>query len=313
MTDEPPVWDGAGPLHPQVQAIVDADPGDAEPSDLLARRGAYAAIADRLGGTPPAVAAVADDRVGAVGVRVYRPLPEAEAIAGVIVYAHGGGWQLGDLNGFDRVAHALCAASGHHVVSVDYRLAPEHRFPAARDDVLDVVDWAGGAGADAYGWDGRRLVVAGDSAGAQLAVVAARERPGPICAQVLAYPALDATLSGASYTRFASGPMLTRAAMARLWRDYRGDEDPRHPHLSPLLATAHGGTPPTCIVLASHDVLRDDGLTYAGRLRAAGVTVEVRDYAGMVHGFLRWAGAVDAAGTALAAMGAFAARELART
>jgi acetyl esterase len=299
-------------LHPQIQVVVDGDPGDAEPSDLLALRAAYAAIADHLGGIPPAVASVGDDLVDGVPARIYRPLPEADGPAGVVVYTHGGGWQLGDLDGFDRVARALCAATGHHVVSVDYRLAPEHPFPAARDDVLRVVDWAGGAGAAAYGWDGARVVVAGDSAGAQLAVVAARARPGAVRAQVLAYPALDATLGGASYARFAGGPMLTRAVMARLWREYCGDADPRHPDLSPLLAAEHAGTPPTFIVLASHDVLRDDGLAYAQALREAGVHVQVRDCDGMVHGFLRWAGAVDEAGESLAAMGAFAARELAR-
>jgi len=299
------------PLHPQVQAIVDAAPDGAKETSLAVSRRAYAAVADRLGGVPASVAAVTDDVVGAVPIRLYRPLAPARGAAGVIVYAHGGGWQLGDLDGFDPVARALCAGSGHHVVSVDYRLAPEHPFPAARDDVVRVVDWAAGAGAAAYGWDAERLAVAGDSAGGQLAVVAARARPEGVRAQVLAYPTLDATLNGATYTRFADGPMLTRAKMAGLWLGYAAGADPRHPDLSPLLAADHMGTPPTLIVLASHDVVRDDGLAYAARLREARVPVAVRDCPGMVHGFVRWAGAVDEAGRTLAAMGAFAGQGLA--
>lgn len=276
----------------------------------MALRGAYAAIAARLGGTPPAVAAVADDRAAQVPVRVYRPLPadpDPARPAGVIVYAHGGGWRLGDLDGFDRIARALCAGSGQHVLSVDYRLAPEHPFPAARDDVLAAVDWAAADGATAHGWDGGLLVVCGDSAGAQLAAVAARRRRALVRAQLLAYPALDATMSGASYARFRDGPMLSAAVMERCWRDYAAGHDPRDPDLSPLLAEDLEGVPPALVIAASHDVLRDDALRYVARLRAAGVSVTLRDVPGHVHGYLRWAGAVDEAGRSLAAMGAYAA------
>jgi acetyl esterase len=314
VTDQPSAglgWPGA--LHPQVQAIVDGDPGDVEPADLWALRAAYTAIVDRLGGTPPAVGASDEACAGTVPVRIYTPRPAADGPAGVIVDAHGGGWQMGDLDGFDRVARALCAGSGQHVVSVDYRLVPEHPFPAARDDVVAALDWASGPGATARGWDGARIVVAGDSAGAQLAVVAARKRPGCVCAQVLAYPALDATCSSPTYARLATAPMLTREEMAHLWQDYCGEQDPRHPDLSPLLAgDGHAGAPPTLLVLPSHDVLRGDGEAYAALLRTAGVDVEVRECPGMVHGFLRWAGAVDEAGRSLAAMGAYAAATIAR-
>ena len=309
---------GPGPLNPQVQAIVDADPTDNEPGDLVAVRGAYAAIAERLGGSPPTVAAVADDTVttGAVPpvpVRVCRPDPPAAGRAGVVVFCHGGGWQLGDLDGFDRVARALCAGSGHHVVSVEYRLAPEHPFPAARDDVVAVLDWASGPGAAAYGWDGRHVVLAGDSAGAQLAILAGQARPEAVCGQVLGYPALDPWCAGASYTTFEHGPMLTREVMVTLWADYLAATDPDDPALTVLRPGGAGlaAAPSTLVVLASHDVLRDDGLAYAAALGEVGVPVEVRDCAGTVHGFLRWAGAVDAAGEALAAMGAFAGRRIA--
>jgi acetyl esterase len=301
------------PLHPQIQALLDSDPGDAEPSELEARRGAYAAIVERLGGIPPAVAAVADEAVGAdaVPVRVYRPVPEADGPAGVVVYAHGGGWCMGDLDGFDRIARALCSASGHHVVSVGYRLAPEHPFPAARDDVLAAVDWSAGDGAAAYGWHGDRLALCGDSAGAQLVAVAARHRRALVRAQLLAYPALDATMSGGSYRRFSEGTMLSADVMAACWADYAAGADPRDPDLSPGLADDLEGLPAALIVLASHDVLRDDGRAYAERLQAAGVDVTLCEVAGHVHGFLRWAGAVDAAGDTLAAMGTYARAALA--
>lgn len=299
-------------LHPQIQALVDGEPQDVEPGDLWALRAAYGAVVDRLGGTPPAVGASDEACVGDVPVRVYTPRPAADGPAGVIVYTHGGGWQMGDLDGFDRVARALCAGSGQRVVSVDYRLAPEHPFPAARDDVIAVLDWVAGTGAAAHGWDPARVVVAGDSAGAQLAVVAARARPGAVCGQVLAYPALDATCSAESYTLHASAPMLTREVMGRLWDEYAAGADPRDPDLSPLLATdGHERTPPTLIVLPSHDVLRGDGEAYASLLEDAGVAVTIRECPGMVHGFLRWAGAVDEAARSLAAMGAFAAEAIA--
>lgn len=249
---------------------------------------------------------------GRVPVRVYRPLPAADGPAGVIVYAHGGGWMLGDLDGFDRIGRALCSGSGHHVVSIDYRLAPEHPFPAARDDVLTAVDWAAGSGAAAYGWEGERLVVCGDSAGAQLVAVAARRRRGRVRAQVLAYPALDATLSGASYATFRDGPMLSAAVMEECWSGYAGTHDRHHPDLSPLLAGDLKGLPPAFVIAASHDVLRDDALRYAERLRMAGVEVTLRDVAGHPHGYLRWAGAVDEAGRSLAAMGAYAAAAIVR-
>ena len=276
-------------------------------------RGAYKAIAERLGGVPAHVREAIDTRVGEADVRVYRPDPEADGPAGIIVYVHGGGWRLGDLDDFDRIGRALCAASGHHVVSVGYRLAPEHPFPAARDDVLGVVDWATDAGASSYGWDPGRVVLCGDSAGAQLAAVAARHRRGPaLRAQMLAYPALDATLSADSYKRLDGSPMLTAQVMRDCWADYAGGHDPTDPDLSPGLAEDLGGLPPTLIVVASHDVLRDDGTRYAERLRAAGIDVVVRDVDGHPHGFLRWAGAVDAAGETLAAMGQYAAAALGR-
>jgi acetyl esterase len=258
------------------------------------------------------VAAACDERVGEAPVRVYRPLPEADGPAGVIVYAHGGGWRLGDLDDFDRIGRALCAASGHHVVSVGYRLAPEDPFPAARDDVLAAVDWAMDGGAAHYGWDAERVVLCGDSAGAQLVAVAARHRRGAVRAQVLAYPALDATLSADSYRRLADSPMLSAAVMEECWSDYAGAHDRQDPDLSPGLAEDLAGLPPALIVVASHDVLRDDGTRYADRLRAAGIDVTVRDIAGHPHGFLRWAGAVDEAGRTLAAMGEYAAAALAR-
>ncbi len=224
-----------------------------------------------------------------VPVRVYHPTAPAQQL-GAIVWYHGGGWVIGDLDGFDHVARELCEVSGQVVVSVDYRLAPEHPYPAGPDDAETALRWVAGDGAAHLGIDAGRVAVGGDSAGGQLAVLAALRAPGLAVAQLLVYPALDPELASDSYRDFADGPMLTTAEMDLCWKAYAGAA-PRADLALPGLA----GAPPAWIAVAAHDPLRDDGLQYAAALRAAGVDAQSVIYDDMTHGFLRWGGVVERA------------------
>lgn len=286
-----------GPLHPQIAALVARDEsttgldGDGPP-DLAAIRASYLQAALELGGTPEEVTAITDlDVAGDVPVRVYEPLVRDPG-SGVIVWHHGGGWIMGDLAGFDHVARELANRARRVVVSVDYRLAPEHPHPAAVEDAAGVLGWAVGEGAVRFGWDAGAVVVGGDSAGAQVAAAAALAVPGAASGQLLVYPALDAAMDSDSYRTFEDGPMLTRGAMAGCWAAYlAGGSGP----VAPFDGSDLAGMPPARIALAGHDPLLDDGRRYAELLRAAGVDVEVRRFEDMTHGFLRWGGAVDRA------------------
>ncbi|MGQ7937573.1 alpha/beta hydrolase [Paraburkholderia sp. D1E] len=222
--------------------------------------------------------------------RLYRPV-EAQS-DGATVFFHGGGFVIGNLDTHDHVCRDLCAGSGAAVIAVDYRLAPEHRFPAAVDDSLAAVRWIA-QNAAAFSLDPSRIVVAGDSAGANLAAVTAlrvRDVGGPeLRAQVLVYPVTDYhTPPTRSYIDNQTGYSLTRAAMIRFWRDYLLDEhDAAHPHASPLRAVSLSGLPPALVVTAEFDPLRDEGEAYAHRLLDAGVPVTLRRYDGLIHGFFR--------------------------
>lgn len=280
------------------------------PADLAAERAEYLDATLRLGGAAEPVAATEDVVIpsydGArLPARVYAPLhaPDSDAL---LVWLHGGGWYVGDIPTFDRVARVLANASGARVLLPEYRLAPEHRWPSQIRDAGAVVAWARDAGAEQLGTDPARVVLGGDSAGGQLAVVAARHAASaasgasPLRALLLAYPALDPTLSSESYKTFADGPMLTRDDMERCWSFYLGDDaDRADPDVAPLRADDLGALPPTSIALAEQDPLRDDGAALASALEAAGVPVTLRVFDGMVHSFLRWGGVVDAAGDAL--------------
>ena len=292
-------------VDPAILALVaeEAAKGGAEPT-LAELRAAYLPTAVALGGEPAAVAAVEDVAVprpdgGAVPVRVYRPL-EPWAVPGLaLIWFHGGGWVLGDLDGFDRVARQLANAGRCVCVSVDYRLAPEHPFPAAIEDARAVVAWATGAGAVVLRTDPARVAVGGDSSGGQVAAAAAVGARDAVCAQLLVYPALDPQLASAAYAEFADGPMLTAAAMQTFWAAYRGERPAGDPALD-VRAGDLRGAPPARIAIAAHDPLRDDGLRYAELLGAAGVAVQTLTFPTMTHGFLRWGGVVDEAADALA-------------
>ena len=233
---------------------------------------------------------------GPVRVRVYTP--EGVGPFPVVVFFHGGGFVICDLDTHDALARALCRTSGAVVISVDYRLAPEHKFPAAVDDAVAATRWAMDQ-ADAIGGDPSRVVVAGDSAGGNLATVAClrlRDEGGPLPkGQALLYPITtchpDTT---PSYRLYADGYGLTRASM--LWFVGHYLPDPAladDPSASPLLAHDLRGLPPALVMTAEYDLLRDEADLYAARLRDAGVPTAVIPFPGMIHGFLRYVGILD--------------------
>jgi acetyl esterase len=290
-------------VHPQIQAIADqrvlaADDSEPGPPALEAIRAGYLQTAIELGGPVEPVGDVADVVIpraggGRVRARVYTPLAPV-ASRGLLVWCHGGGWVSGDLEGFDRVARQLANAGGVPCVSVDYRLAPEHPFPAALEDAQAAVTWARGAGAEQLGTDPRLVVAGGDSAGGQLIALALQRTRAPVRTQLLVYPALDPACESEAYRTYADGPMLTRGDMVACWQAYRGALDARSDELSPV-AGELAGLPAARIAVAEHDPLRDDGLAYAAALQAAGVAVEILHFETMTHGFLRWGGIVEQA------------------
>ncbi len=238
---------------------------------------------------------------GPIPARLYEPVSEP---AGTVACFHGGGWVLGTLDDFDAVCRMLAVTSGARVVSVDYRLAPEHRFPAAIDDAFAGLVWA------AERYSEGPIVVAGDSAGGNLAAVSAlraREAGGPdITLQVLVYPIVDCDLTRPSYVECSgSNLILNMAEMAWFWDHYVPDEAEReHPHASPIRASSLEGLPPAYIVIAHHDPLRDEGAAYAAALEAAGVPVTVTMHDDQIHAFFVLVNLLDSADRAVAAAGA---------
>src|ERR1700744_1267970 len=221
---------------------------------------------------------VIPSQAGGMRARVYSPSAGAP---GLVVYYHGGGWVVGSLDGWDSSVRALAVASGCDVVSVDYRLAPEHVFPAAADDAYDALVWAASTSGPAQG---RPIVVAGDSAGGNLAAVAAlraRDFGGPpVVLQVLVYPVVDCDLDRRSYREFDGDELIVnRRDMAWFWDHYAADPASRsNPYASPLRAPRPSGLPPVYLVTAEHDPLRDEGFAYADRLRAGPAPGEHRHY-----------------------------------
>jgi acetyl esterase/lipase len=236
---------------------------------------------------------------GPIPVRVYSA---AEGDAPVLVYFHGGGWVLGSI----VTAHGICATLARLadcvVVSVDYRLAPEHRYPAALEDAWAATTWLA-EHADEVGGRAGLLAVGGDSAGGNLAAVAAiraRDAGLPLALQLLVYPVLDADLDSASYVEFTDGYMLTREGMAWFWDEYLPEGDRFQPDASPLRAPDFSGVAPALVITAEYDPLRDEGEAYARKLEDAGVRATLSRYEGMIHGFFRMPAMFDRADDALA-------------
>jgi len=293
-------------LDPQLDAILAQARAQGLPdfADLppLACRGLYRTIL-AAADVAPADVIVQDRRITAaatsLALRLYTP--RTEGPHAVVVYYHGGGYMLGDLDGYDNVCRQLCHDSGAIVVAVDYRLAPEHPFPAAVDDCWAALLWVA-KHAQGFGADPQRLALAGDSAGAVLATVMtllARDAQGPrIRFQALLYPPAAGGHDGDYPSRalYAAGPTLTQRTMDYFSRhtfgaagkapDFRG---------APLLAESLAGLPPALLMVAGFDALRDEALAYGEALRAAGNAVTTLEYAGLAHGFISMAGRVAAA------------------
>ena len=278
------------PLHPEYQAMLRELAEQAGPAlvdlPLAAARDLYRAMQPAAPDLP--VGAVEDVDAAGTAVRIYRPFGAGPFPMAMMF--HGGGWVIGDLATADRQSREVCRSAGALVISVDYRLAPEHRFPAAAEDCYAATAWAA-ENAGRHGGDGKRLAVVGDSAGGNLAAVVAhmaRDRQGPdIAFQLLVYPVTDGVhFDNASYRDNADGYLLTAEAMHWFWNHYAPDlEDRRGPYASPLLAEHWQGLPPALVMTAEFDPLRDEGEAYARKLAAAGVSARLARYDGFIHGF----------------------------
>lgn len=299
------------PVDPQIQAILDKAAG-LPPTHTLSVAAARARYEARLDALPPPapVAAVAERTIdgpgGPLKLRIYTPEGDPAGGGGpfpLMVFFHGSGFVLCSLDTHDGMCRNLCAGAGVVVVSVDYRLAPEHRFPAAPDDCLAATRWVAAHAADLNG-DPARLLVAGDSAGGNLAAVTAlriREEGGPkLAGQLLMYPATaHCSADMPSYAENAEGYGLTRATMEWFWAHYASPVDAQNPHAAPLAAADLSRLPPALVQTAEYDPLRDEGVHYAERLLEAHVPTELSRWDGMNHGFLFWVGQVDAATEAM--------------
>jgi acetyl esterase len=288
-------------LHPEARALLEMmDAQGAPPLESQDPAEARIGRVERmkiLGGKPDALGRVENLSIpgpgGDVPVRVYAS--EYGGVRPALVYFHGGGFVFGNLDTHDAVCRALAKESGAVMISVDYRLSPEHKFPAAVEDSHAATVWAA-ANAERLGIDARRIAVGGDSAGGNLATVVAmrcRDAGGPaLASQMLINPVTDfSSFETPSYRELGEGYFLTRAAMVWFAGHYLSSaEQARNPEVSPLLAPDLSGLPPALVITAEFDPLRDEGEAYAQRLQQAGVPVTVTRYPGMIHGFVAMRG-----------------------
>lgn len=299
-------------LHPEARALLRLmEEKGVPPTHTLAPAEAREFYRQRRTFTqpePPQVGAVRDlearGPAGPIPLRSYRPLgAPADAMLPVLVYYHGGGWVIGDLDTHDVLCRQLCNLSGCAVIAVDYRMGPENRFPAAVDDALAAARWVCKEAA-ALKVDANRMAVGGDSAGGNLAAVvalAAREAGDlPLAFQLLIYPATDQRRGAPSHTTNGQGYLLTKDSM-----DYYHDHyiaDPAHDldwRASPLLHTDHAKLPPAFVVTAGYDPLRDEGLEYAQKLTEAGTRASLVNFERQIHGFITMGRVIDEANVAV--------------
>jgi acetyl esterase len=296
------------PLDPQIEAMRDRRIRSATPQlytlSLAEARAADLASIQAEAGEPEAVFEVREEALPLgdrkIPVRIYRPSDERPLPA--LLYFFGGGWTLGSLDTCDAVCRSLANTAGCLVIAVGYRLAPEHRFPAAVEDCHEALGYVA-ANAGEFGADPDRLAVGGDSAGGNLAAAVALMAPADgvaLAGQLLVYPNTD-QLADDESMRSNDDPWLFNHRSVDWYRQhYLADPaDAADPLASPLRATDLSGLPPALVITAEYDPLRDQGEAYAARLAAAGVEVEVTRYPGMVHGFFTMIGAVDAARAAI--------------
>ncbi|WP_027145062.1 alpha/beta hydrolase [Mesorhizobium sp. WSM3626] len=265
-----------------------------ENGSVAAARAAYIASFPTQQGEHEAVAATGQQQIdgpnGPVTIRIHRGIGAPQTGARAVLYLHGGGWVIGNLDSHDEMCRWLANLGNAVVVCPDYRLAPEHKFPAGLEDCAAALRFmAGNAGE--LGIDPAHIAVAGDSAGGNLAaVLALLARDGlapPLAAQILIYPNTDARQAADSYRRFGDGFGLTAATMA-WFRDHyvRTPDDIADWRVSPLLASSVAGAPPAFVVIAGHDILADEGTAFAERLRTDGVPLMLRHWPGQIHGFV---------------------------
>jgi acetyl esterase len=301
------------PLDPQMKQLLDTMAAanlpafhtlpPAEARRLMSRRANQ--------GTPEPLARVEDRKIpgpgGEIPVRICTP--EGKALFGALVYFHGGGWVLGDIEMTDQPCRLLAKAAGCVVVSVEYRLAPEHKFPAAPEDCHAATRWVADNAA-MIGVDPARIAVGGASAGATLAAAVAmmaRDRGGPrIAYQLLVYPAMAATLDTPSQRQFSNDNyyVLSRADMEWFWGHYlNGDGDRTNPYACPAQAKTLRGLPPAFVITAEYDPLRDEGEAYAARLREEGVPAALKRFDGVTHGFFGMPAQLDKSRAAIVEAG----------
>jgi acetyl esterase len=287
------------PLDPEVSALLERQkllpPRSsltiAETREMMRRAGA-------LAGEPPPLPRV-EDILLSRQLRARQYWPTSGDGQSIVLYFHGGRFFSGDLESHDTLCRLLALAAGCRVVAVDYRLAPEHRFPAAAEDASRAVEWASQQGV--------LVGLAGDSAGANLAAGAAlADRKSGIRCQVLIYPMIDATCTSPSFVKYAEGCGPGAADMKRGWLEYLPEGcDPRDPLASPLHARDLVAAPPALILTAEYDTLRDEGEAYARKLIEAGTPVQARRYDGTIHGFFTMPGALRIAREALCEVAEF--------
>jgi acetyl esterase len=286
-------------LDPESQRLIDLMAAANRPAwntlSPQAARDLYLSLRPGAQGPRPEGVTVVDRTIpgpaGELPVRLYRPAAAtADAVLPALVYAHGGGWVFGNLDSHDVLCAQLALEAGIAVFHVDYRLAPEARFPGAFDDVVAALQWVAAHGAS-VGIDPTRLAIGGDSAGGNLAAAVsiwARDHGGPkLLMQLLAYPVTDAVARAESYRHFEDGYGLNAATMEWFFDHYTPERASRGDwRVSPLRAASLAGLPPALVVTAGYDPLRDEGRAYAWRLQQEGTQADLVEFGGMLHGFL---------------------------